>query len=514
MPTSAPRWSAADGSTAAIDLLVLYTPAARQRAGGDAQVLAQLANAVAVTNAALQRSGINAVLSAVGLEELPYVEAAGIGSDLSAISLGGAMSAMVEARRAALGADLVALVTGRASSSGGCGTAWMGPSTSSAYSVSEHACLYAGQWSFAHEIGHNLGADHAPGDGSPVGASYARGYRDGSIRTLMAYAVYGSKPRILNFSSPAVREPAVTGLPTGSSLQDNARRLRETVAAVAAYLPGNAGQNAPATPTGLTGNVFGQTVALSWTPVANASSYVVQGGGAPGDAAAFSSTVTGAEITGVLAPGTYYWRVRAQNAHGTSAAAAESVFTVPELAATAPAAPAGFVVQAIGSTVSLSWAAGGGSVSSYELEGGPSQGSAAYGRIASTQTSLSLRDVPNGTYYLRVRAVGPGGTSAPSADVVVTVGPSCALPGIGTLTASVVNGTVTLHWTAPPGTGPFTYNLAVGSTAGGSEHGVYAMGAATAVAATPSPGTYFVRIAAANACGVGGPSAEAAVTVP
>ncbi len=238
-----PAIAAADGATAAIDVLVLYTPAARQRAGGRDQIVSQLTNAVAVTNTAFARSGVNAVLSAVGIEELPYVEAAGIASDLSAISLGGTQSATVEARRADVGADLVALVTGRPSSSGGCGTAWIGPSTSAAYSASEQACLYAGQWSFTHEIGHNLGADHAPGDSAPVGASYARGYRDGTIRTLMAYAVYGSPLRTLNFSSATVREPAVTGAPTGTSLQDNARRLSETVAAVASYVAGDLSEN-------------------------------------------------------------------------------------------------------------------------------------------------------------------------------------------------------------------------------------------------------------------------------
>ncbi len=96
----------------------------------------------------------------------------------------------------------------------------------------------------------------------------------------------------------------------------------------------------------------------------------------------------------------------------------------------------------------------------------------------------------------------------------MTVGPTCAAPGAGTLSASVANGTVTLDWSASSGTGPFHYSLAVGSSAGGSEHGVHAMGAATAVVATPPPGTYYVRVLAANACGVGGASPDVVVTVP
>lgn len=509
--TAAP--ATAGDATAAIDLLVLYTAAARDRAGSEALITAQLANAVAVTNTAFQRSGINAVITAVGIQELPLVEGAGLGSDLSAISLGGTHSAAVEGLRTALGADLVALVTGRASSSGGCGMAWIGPSSSAAYSVSEQACLYAGQWSFSHEIGHNLGADHAPGDSSPVGAAYAHGYRDASIRTLMAYAVYGSPQRLLNYSSDTVLEPAGTGLPTGNSLQDNARRLDETVAAVAGYLPSSTPGLAPAAPTGLTANVTGPSVALSWTAVANATAYLVQIGTAPGDVSVYSTKVSGPSLSGPIPAGSYYWRVRAENAYGTSPASAEGAFAVT--ASAPPAAPVGFAAQVNGSTVSLSWAAGaGGGVSSYVIEAGPSQGSAAYGALALTQTAISIPNVPNGTYYLRVRAAGPGGTSAPTADAVVTVGAACTVPGTSTVSAQVGAGTVTLNWTTPSGTGPFSYQLAVGSTAGGTEYGVHGMGGATTVSARPPSGTYFVRVLAANACGSGAASASTAIVVP
>ena len=596
--TSSPDAAAADG-TASIDVLVLYTAAARQRAGGEAQIKSKLANAVAVTNTAFQRSGVNAVLTAVGIQETVYAESADLSSDLSAISFGGTQSAAIDAARTAVGADLVALVTGRASA-GSCGIAWLGPSVVSAFSVTEHDCLYAGQWSFSHELGHNFGAGHAPGDSAPIAAPYAQGYRDWTIRTLMAYAVYGSPPRILNYSSATVSEPAGTGLPTGNSLQDNARRLNETVGYVATYRPGTAAPGVPAAPTGLAATVTGLSVALSWTPVSGATSYLVQIGTAPGDVSFYGTTVTGPSLTGPIPAGAYYWRVRARNASGTSPSSAEGSFTVavsppapptgltaavaglgvalswtpvsgansyvvqigrapgdvsfygatvtgPSLsgpipagayywrvcaqnangtspssaegtftvASTAPATPTGLAAQVGGSTVSLSWVAGaGGSVSSYIVEAGPSQGSSAYGGIALTQTAISFPNVQNGTYYLRVRAVGPAGSSAPTADAVVTVGSVCAAPGISTLTSQVTGGTVTLTWTASSGTGPFTYRLAVGSTAGGTDHGMHGMGVATAVAATPPPGTYYVRVLAANACGSGGASTDAVVVIP
>lgn len=597
--------TAGDAGTAAIDLLVLYTPAAKVRAGGESQMQAQLANAVAVTNTAFQRSGVNAVVTAVGIQELAYVEGTGLGSDLTAISLGGAMSATVEARRQALGADLVALVTGRASSSGGCGLAWLGPSASAAYSASEQTCLYAGQWSFSHELGHNLGADHAPGDSSPIGASYAHGYRDAGVRTLMAYAVYGSPLRALNYSNPNVTE---SGVVTGSSLQDNARRLNETVATVGGYVARVGGGPAvPAAPSGLNVAVTGTNIAMSWGAVTSATSYVVQIGRAPGDASVYTTEVTTATLSGPIPPGSYYWRVIAKNASGASPASADGSFTVVASApappmqpqglavdvnglnivmswgATAsatsyivqigraagdasvyttevtttsiagpipagtyywrviaknaagagatsadasfsvgsgpsapPAAPSGFTASVSGSTVSVSFVPGaGGNATSYALEAGPTPGSALYGAVMLTQTSAAIPNVPNGTYYLRVRAVGPGGTSAPTADVPVTVGQACQAPGVGTLTSSVIGGTVNLNWTAPTsGTGPFNYTLVVGHAPGGSDYGSFAMGGVLGVSSTPPAGTYYVRLVTANACGTSAPSADVTVVVP
>ncbi len=595
--TSAANVAAADGK-AAIDLLVVYTAFARQRAGGEAQIKAKLANAVAVTNTAFQRSGVNAVLTAVGIQELAIVESADLDSDLTAISYGGTYAATIDAARTAVGADLVALVTGRASA-GSCGIAWLGPSAAAAFSVTEQDCLYAGQWSFSHELGHNLGAGHAPGDSAPIGVPYAQGYRDWTVRTLMAYPVYGSPPRMLNYSSATVTEPAGTGLPTGNSLQDNARRLNETVGYVATYRQSVAGPGLPAAPTGLAATVPGLSVALSWAPVSGATSYLVQIGTAPGDVSFYSTTVTGPSLSGPIPAGAYYWRVRAQNASGTGPSSAEASFAVaatpapptgltaavaglgvalswapvsgansylvqigrapgdvsfyattvaaPKLSgpipagtyywrvcalningtgsssaegtfrvgSTAPATPTGLVSQVSGSTVTLSWApSAGGGVSQYIVEAGPSRGSSAYGGVALTQTSITFRNAANGTYYLRVRAVGPAGSSATTPDAVVTVGAACAAPGVGTLTSQVTGSRVMLNWTAPSGTGPFTYRLGVGSAAGRTDFGMHSMGAAMAVSSTPPPGTYYVRVIATNACGSGGASADTVVVVP
>lgn len=418
----------ASATAVVVDVLVAYTAAARLQAGGTAHMEAAVANAMAVTNAALQRSGVDAVLREAGVIEGAYTEATtpfdAILADLDAISPGGIASPAVEALRSATGADLVTLITGRPGPSV-CGVAWLGPAPVAAYSVTEQVCLAAGQWSFSHELGHNFGANHAPGDGGapPPSVPYAQAYRAGPIRTLMAYADPGLYyPRILNFSSGTVREPMPAGLPTGSSLQDNARRLNETAATVAAYR--TAPIPAPPAPDVFTASVSGTTVTLSWTP-----------------------------------------------------------------------------------------ANPGGAVSSFEVEVGPTPGSAAYGRVALTQSPASVPNVPPGSYFMRLRSVGAGGTSAPSPEIAAVVSTPCAAPGAPSLSAVVSGGVVSLLWSAPPGSAPPSYYLGVGSASGNDDLGVFPMGAATSVSVTPPAGTYYVRVAAANACGVGPVSSAIAVMV-
>jgi len=109
-------------------------------------------------------------------------------------------------------------------------------------SVVKKSCAL-GYYSFGHEAGHNLGADHNPrvamkpikGDGhghliTPRGLTRRSGYR-----TIMSYNAWGHRTRVNYWSSPNIIYP-VTGTPTGvAGISDNARVITQNRFAVAKY---------------------------------------------------------------------------------------------------------------------------------------------------------------------------------------------------------------------------------------------------------------------------------------
>ena len=192
---------------------------------------------------------------------------------------------------------------------------------------------------------------------------------------------------------------------------------------------------APTTPLNLVATSLGNSVTLSWSaPGAGdpVTSYVIEAGSAPGLAnlANFSTgralTVFGASGVGA---GTYYVRVRAANAAGTSAPSNEAVLVVGGSPGVPPGAPTGLtIILNSGGTVGLAWNASSGSPTTYIIEAGSQPGLAnlANSDLGSAATTLTATGVGAGTYYVRVRAKNAYGISAPSNEVIITVGtPVC-----------------------------------------------------------------------------------------
>ena len=188
-----------------------------------------------------------------------------------------------------------------------------------------------------------------------------------------------------------------------------------------------------------------------------------------------------------------------------------------------PGPPGNFSATTSGNTVSFTWTASsiGAAASRYLIEAGSAPGLANVALLDTgyVATSLTVPNVPPGTYWVRVRGANAAGTGAPSQDVSVVMGPSggcVGLPAAPVLLTPVVSGVnVSLSWNAPTiGRAPTGYVLFAGSASGLSNLASFGTGsAATSFAASAPAGVYFVRLAASNACGVGPVSNEVTFTL-
>jgi hypothetical protein len=183
-----------------------------------------------------------------------------------------------------------------------------------------------------------------------------------------------------------------------------------------------------------------------------------------------------------------------------------------------PEVPTNLTASATGSTVAIVWEAGSGPApTGYVLEAALSAGGPAIAVVPVTTPGLTAPAVPDGTYYLRVRATNAAGTGPASAEVVVTVGaPACAAAPAAPagLSHSVAGGVVAFTWSAGAGgCAPTHYVLSAGSGPGLSNIATVNVGLATSLAAPAPPGTYVVRVAAANAWGTSAASNEVTFTL-
>jgi hypothetical protein len=199
---------------------------------------------------------------------------------------------------------------------------------------------------------------------------------------------------------------------------------------------------------------------------------------------------------------------------------------VPPPGPTAPEPPGNFSATANGNTVTLSWtappASSGGPVTSYRLEAGFSPGAAdaAVFEFGATVTALVFNGIPNGTYYVRVRAVNAAGVSGPSTEVALVVcGVGCtpSPQAVTNLTFQVSGSDVLLLWSAPSsGPAPTGYVIEAGTAPGLSNLGRLPTGSNSPFALVQGvpAGTYYVRVRAANGASLGPPSNEVVVVVP
>ncbi|MGE0360361.1 MAG: hypothetical protein AB7H93_04585 [Vicinamibacterales bacterium] len=268
----------------------------------------------------------------------------------------------------------------------------------------------------------------------------------------------------------------------------------------------------------LTGSAAGNVVSFAWTPAP--VSAPISGWRLEASVASYGPLVASIDTlnTSLVVPGvpagTYFVRVRPLSGTTAGPISNDVVVTVGGACTAAPSPPTGLAASAQGGTLTASWTApvSGCAPTSYVIRGGSAPGTTDIGAVNVGLTTGLVVNLPPGIYYLTVVAMNGAAASAPSNEVAVTVG-GCTVPGApANFTAGSALDVVTLTWTAPAG--PVTrYRLEVGSAAGASNLAVVQWQGTALQTAGVARGTYYLRVRAENACGVGPGSAERVLTV-
>lgn len=191
----------------------------------------------------------------------------------------------------------------------------------------------------------------------------------------------------------------------------------------------------PHTPTNLQATSSGARLTVRWSAGGGdmvplvvpapgstaATSHIVLASLTPGGAPVAQFDTASADTSfAITAPtGTFYLRVQAKNAFGTSAPSAElRVDVQPQ----PPNAPVATFATVTGRVAHVEWRppVGGWPATSYLLDAGTAPGLTNIGTLPVNGTSFDAT-VPPGRYYVRIRAVNAYGASGPGDEVVIDV---------------------------------------------------------------------------------------------
>ncbi len=280
-PSTLPTIAGDDGSI--VDVMVVYTTTARLAAGGTGAMNALIALAVSESNTGYANSNVTQRLRLVHTAEVEYSEA-GFNWTTTLNRLTNTADGFmdeVHSLRDTHGADAVVLIV---NDTAFCGQAWLMTTVSDgfktfAFSLVSRICA-AGNYSFAHELGHNMGSHHDRANASgPAAFPYSYGYQapDNAFRTIMAYNCGGTGcPRVNYWSNPEV---LFNGQPMGvdqtlPNSADNRRSLNSTAFTVANWrdsAPTTAKAQITSPQQGST--LISSTVAFSWNTGSGVAQY-------------------------------------------------------------------------------------------------------------------------------------------------------------------------------------------------------------------------------------------------
>lgn len=254
--TAVPSALAAGTVDTTITLLMTYSPSFVKMWGTETAARTRLSNLVQVANTAYGNSGTGVRFKVVGWKLVNQADASPQ-TVLPALRMSSGAFTGVSTLRTTAGAALVtffAPFNSVTASTNTCGLAYVPAAGSqglaayraqvpllgvSALNDGQNGSSYCSALSFAHELGHNLGAVHDKANSGTTGVfpySYGRGV-SGSFGTVMSY-VY---PRVALFSSPQIK-CTTTGTICGTTAENVVSTVLQTKSIVAALgKPANAG---------------------------------------------------------------------------------------------------------------------------------------------------------------------------------------------------------------------------------------------------------------------------------
>ena len=247
--------TASPDTNTTLNVLVVYGD---RSASASSDIASEIQLAITTSNTVYANSGIPITLNLVGTQQMSgYSESTrsytNLLNDLTGTSDG--YMDTVHSLRTSLQADLVVYFTERTEY---CGLAWLYNGYAQyGFSVVTRSCA-SSNYSFPHELGHNMGANHDRYVVSGASTSaYNYAFTDPTtpvpVRTVMAYndacaAVGVTCARLPYFSSPYLtyRGRALGVTPWSSAAAYNARKLTETRTAISAFRSGTRAMTYPA----------------------------------------------------------------------------------------------------------------------------------------------------------------------------------------------------------------------------------------------------------------------------
>jgi outer membrane protein assembly factor BamB len=271
---------------------------------------------------------------------------------------------------------------------------------------------------------------------------------------------------------------------------------------------GRVGGGSPAAPAEIFYPTQSETgnFSVSWSIVANAMEYLLE----RSQTVTFESPVTervqneiSFEVKG-LGAGTYYYRVRAENAWGVSPWTTGGAITVTDVICDLPAVPGPITYppDSDSGEFVVSWPVVS-DATAYTAERAESENFSAPTQVyrSGSETEFTESVGYSGIFYYRVRAENACGESEFSdhgGAIVVCIPP--AAPASINHPSSSTTGVFTVSWPAATGASSYVLERSTAQDFLSSNEEVY-RGSAASFSEDITPGTYFYRVKAMNPCG-------------